>query len=47
MPDPESQRLDHEILAFMHRYRDDPAPEMVFELLALKIFGYQFRRNAS
>ena len=46
MPDKESRSLDQEILGFIDKYHDRKAPEMAFEWLALKIFAYQFRRNA-
>ena len=45
MPDPESRRLDTDLLAFIRKYRRAPAPELAFELLALRVFRYQFARN--
>ena len=46
MPDPESRRLDAEILRFIEKYKTRAhAPEGAFRSLALKIFEHQFRRN--
>ncbi len=45
MPDPETRRLDAEILRFIDRYRSSPAPDAAFEALARRVFEYQFLRN--
>ena len=47
MPDFETRHLDAEILGFIKKYSQKPAPQESFRLLALKIFDYQCRKNSA
>lgn len=47
MPDAETKKLDLEILSFIRKYSETPAPDPSFDALALKSFRYQFTRNAN
>jgi hypothetical protein len=46
IPDPETRKLDLEILKFIRESSKKIPPEGAFEALALKLFAYQFSRNA-
>ncbi len=41
----ESKKLDFEILSFIHDHAKKNSTDSAFQGLALKIFGYQYRRN--
>ena len=47
MFDKETASLDREILGFIHKHPDGPAPDREFERLAMRVFRHQFERNVS